>query len=84
MQSLSGPSKIPYPASLDPPQKLCYQPSEFLIQRKCPASLLMSYLYMDIVEFKLSLDSLRDLPGKPLEGTEFEKAAIVSSDYSTE
>ena len=25
-----------------------------------------------------------DLPAKPLEGTEFEKAAIVSSDLSTE
>ena len=55
---LSDSSKITYPASLDPPQKLCYQPSVFLIQRKCPASLLMSYLYMETVQFKLSLDSL--------------------------
>ena len=43
---LSDSSKITYPASLDPPQKMCYQPSVFLIQRKCPASLLMSYLHM--------------------------------------
>ena len=38
-----------YPASLDPPQKICYQPSVFLIQRKCPASLLISYLCMETV-----------------------------------
>ena len=36
-------TKIRYPAGLDPPQKMGYQPSMFLIQRKCPASLLMSY-----------------------------------------
>ncbi len=63
---------------------MCYQPTVFLIQRKCPASLLMSYLYMEIVQFKLSLEFGRDLPAKSLEGTEFEKAAIVSSDLSTE
>ena len=34
-----------------------FQPSVFLIQRKCPASLLMTYLYMVTVQFKLSLDS---------------------------
>ena len=39
------------------PQRMCYQPSVFLIQRKCPASLLMSYLYMETVQFKLSFDS---------------------------
>ena len=44
------------PATLDPHQKMCYQPSVFLIQRKCPASLLMSYLYMETVQFKLSLE----------------------------
>ena len=54
---LSDSSKITYPAGLDPPQKMCYQPSVFLIQRKCPASLLMSYLYMETVQIKLSLDS---------------------------
>ena len=82
---LSDSSKITYPASLDPSQKMCYQPSGFLIHRKCPSSLLMSNLYMETVQFKLSLDSLgRDLPAKSLEGTEFEKAAIVSSDLSTE
>ncbi len=54
----SDSSKVTYPARLDPPQKMCYQPSVLLIQRKCPASLLMSYLYMETVEFKLSLDSL--------------------------
>ena len=54
---LSDSSKITYPASLDAPQKMCYHPSIFLMQRKCPASLLMSYLYMETVLFKLSLDS---------------------------
>ena len=39
---------------------------------------------METVQFKLSLDIWRDLPAKSLEGTEFEKAAIVSSDLSTE
>ena len=47
-----------------------------LIQRNRPASLLMSYLYMEIGQFKLSLDSLGE-PAKSLEGTEFEKAAIL-------
>ena len=65
---------------------MCYQPSVFLIQRKCPASLLMSYRYMETVQFKLSLDSLGEIYQlrKSLEGTEFEKVAIVSSDLSTE
>ena len=40
---------------------MCYQPSVFLIQRKCPASLLMSYLYMETVQFKLSLDNLGEI-----------------------
>ena len=31
------------------------------VQRKCPASLLMSYLYMDTVQFKISLDSLGEI-----------------------
>ena len=39
---------------------------------------------METVQLKLSLDSWRDLPTKSLEGTEFEKAAIVSSDLSKE
>ena len=81
---LSDSSKITYPAGLDPRHKMCYQPSVFFIQRKCPASLLKSYLYMATVQFKLSLDSLGEIPSKSLEGTEFEKAAIVSSDLSTE
>ena len=38
-----------------------YQPSLFLIQRKCPASLVMSYLYMETVQFKLLLDSLGEI-----------------------
>ena len=50
---LSDSSKITYPASLDPPPEMCYRPSVFLIQRKCPASLLMSYLYMETFQFKL-------------------------------
>ena len=58
---LSDSSKIIYPAGLDPPQKMCYRPSVFLIQRKCPASLLMSYLYMETVQFKLTLDSLGEI-----------------------
>ena len=68
------------------PQKMCYQPSVFLIQRKCPASLLISYLYIETVQFKLTLIGQfgRDFPDKSLEGTELEKAAIVSSDLSTE
>ena len=55
---LSDSSKMTYPAGLDPPQKMCYQPSVFLIQSVCPASLLMSYPYMETVQFKLALDSL--------------------------
>ena len=47
---LSDSSKISYPAGLDPPQKMCYQSSMFLIQRKCLASLLMSYLYIETVQ----------------------------------
>ena len=46
--------------------------------KKVPSLLLMSYLYMETVQFKLSLDSFgRDLPAKSLKGTEFEKAAIL-------
>ena len=41
---------------LDPPQKM-YQLSVFLIQIRCPASVLMSYLYIVTAQFKLSLDS---------------------------
>ena len=58
---LSDSSKITYPASLDPSQKMCYQPSGFLIHRKCPSSLLMSYLYMEEVQFKFSLASLGEI-----------------------
>ena len=65
--------------------KMCYQPSVFFIQRKCPASLLMSYLYMETVQFKILIGQFeRDLPAKSLEETEFEKVPIVSSDLSTE
>ena len=60
-------------------------PSVFLIQRKCPASLHMSYLYMETVQFKTLIGQFgRDIPAKSLAGTEFEKATIVSSDPSTE
>ena len=80
---LSDSSKITYPAGLVPPQMMCYQPSIFLIQRKCPASheLLLyggSSIQTLIGQFG------RDLPAKSLEGTEFEKAAIISSGLSTE
>ena len=37
---------------------MCYMPSVLLIKGKCPASLLMSYLHVERVQFKLSLDSL--------------------------
>ena len=57
---LSDSSKITDPAGLDPPQKM-YQRSVFLIQRKCPASLLMSYLYMETVQFKPSLECLEEI-----------------------
>ena len=50
-----------YPAGLDPPQKVCYQPPVLLIQRKYPAPLLMSYLYMETVQFKLLMDSLGEI-----------------------
>ena len=39
---------------------------------------------METVQFKISLDSLGEIYQLNLEGTEFEKAAIVSSDLSTE
>ncbi len=78
---LSNSSKLTYPAGLDPPQKMCYQPSVFLNQRKCPVSL--SYLYMESIQTLIGQFGI-DLPDKSLEGTEFEKAAIVSSDLSTE
>ena len=78
--------RITYPAGLDPPQKMCYQPSVFLILRKCPASQLMSYLhnYGDSSIQTLIGQFGRDLPAKLLEGTKFEKATIVASDLSTE
>ena len=57
---LSDSSKITYPACLDPLQKMCYQPSVFLIQRY-PASLLMSDLYEEKILFKISLDSLGEI-----------------------
>ena len=59
-----------------------FQPSVFLIQRKCPASLLISYLYLETVQFKLSLDSFGEIyqlnHWKELNF----KAAIISSDLS--
>ena len=63
---------------------MCYQPSVFSIQTKCQASLLMSYLYGDSSIQIIIGQFGRDLPAKSLEGTKFEKAAIVSSDLSTE
>ena len=58
---LSDSSKITYPAGLDSPQKMCYQPSVFLVQRTFPASLLKSYLYTETVQFKLLLNSLGEI-----------------------
>ena len=40
---------------------MCYQPSVFFIRKKNPASLLMTYLCMETVQFKLSLDSLGEI-----------------------
>ena len=63
---------------------MCYQPSVFLIQRKYPASTHELPLYGDISIQTLIGQFGRDLPAKSLEGSEFVKAAIVSSDHSTE
>ena len=63
---------------------MSYQPSVFLIQRKCPASTHELPLYGESSIQTLMGKLGRDLPAKSLEGTKFEKAAIVSSDLSTE
>ena len=64
---------------------MCYQPSVSLIQRKCPASQTHElHLYGDSLIQTLIGQLERDLPAKSLEGTVFEKAAIVSSNLSTE
>ena len=82
---LSDSSKITYPAGLDPPQRMCDQPSVFLIQRKVPSlSTHELPLYGDSSIQTLIGQFGRDLPAKSLEGTEFEKTAIVTSDLSTE
>ena len=69
-------------AGLDPPQKMCYLSA--LIQRKCQASTHKLPLYGNSSIQTLIGQFGRDLPSTSLEGTEFEKAAIVSSDLSTE
>ena len=51
--------------------------------KKCPDSLLMSYFYGESSIQTIIGQFGRDLPAKSLEGTEFEKVAIVSSDLST-
>ena len=56
----------------------------FLIQIKCPASTHELPLYGDSSIQTLIGQFGRDLPAKSLEGTEFQMAAIVSSDLSTE
>ena len=65
---------------------MCYQPSVLFIQRNRPASLRTHEppLYGDSSIETLIEQFARDLPVKSLEGTEFEKEAIVSSDLSTE
>ena len=46
---------------------------------------IRNYLYMETVPIQTLIGQFeRDLPAKSLEGTEFEKAAIVSSDLRTE
>ena len=51
---------------------------------KCPASLLISYLYMETLQFRLSMDSLGEIYQLNHWKELNVKAAIVSSDRSTE
>ena len=81
---LSDSSKIIYPAGLDPPQKML---SGFIIfdPKKVPSlSTHELPLYGDSSIQTLIGQFGRDSPPISLEGTEFENAAIVSSDRSTE
>ena len=57
--------------------------SYFGLKESAPAS-PMSYLYIETIQFKLSLDYLGEIYQLSLERTEFEKVAIVSFDLSTE
>ena len=71
-----------YPAGLDPqPKDVLSGFSIFDPKKEVPSLSNMSYLYM---ETTLIGQFGRDLPAKSLEGTKFEKAAIVSSDLNTE
>ena len=76
---------ITYPASLVPPQKMCYRPSVFFYPKKLPSlSTHELPLYGDSSIPTLIGQFGRDLPAKSLEGIKFEKAATVSSDLITE
>ena len=63
---------------------MCYQPSEFDPKKVPSLSTNELPLYVDSSIQTLIGQFGRDLPAKSLEGTEFEKAAIVSTDISTE
>ena len=81
---LSDSSKITYLAGLDFPQKMCYQPSYFDPMKGPSLSTHELPLYEDSSIRILIGEFGRNLPAKSLEGTEFERAAIVISDFSTE
>ena len=77
--------RITYPAGLDPPQKMYLSAFSIFDQRKVPSPSTHELpLYGDSSFQALIGQFGRNLPAKSLEGTEFEKAAIVSSDLSTE
>ena len=77
-------SKITYPAGLDPPQKMISAFSIFDPKKVPSLSTHELPLYGDS-SIQTPIGQFgRDLPAKSLEGTEFEKAAIVSSNLSTE
>ena len=63
---------------------MCYQPSVFDTKKVPSLSTHELPLYGENSIQTLTGQFGRDLPAKSLEGTEFEKAAIVSSDLSTD
>ena len=55
---LSDSSKMTYPADLNPHKRCVISLQHFWSKENAQPSLLMSYLYMETVRFKLPLDSL--------------------------